>query len=109
MKNPNIIIAVWYVIKSFFPLIYSKKHTLGIFVRITEAILTNIRNICFLEYSVQSSLTSFHSNCRFNKFCHYIECSYKEGWLYLQQSHKGLEKLQRNIIQKFFDSGPKLF
>ena len=24
----------------------------------------------------------WHSNCHYNEFCRYIECRYKEGWLY---------------------------
>ena len=44
-----------------------------------------VLNIIFLKFpDYLSDLTqsSGHSNCHYNKFGHYIECQYKESWLY---------------------------
>ena len=62
--------------------------------RLAEAILTNIHNICFLEYLFLGVLNTMFLisllihlswakdliclNYHYNEFSHYIECRYKE-------------------------------
>ena len=50
---------------------------------LTEAILTNIQNICFCQVSNTIFLHNlWKSNCHYSEFCRCIECQYKEGCLY---------------------------
>ena len=68
------------------------KHTFCVFVRIaTPSVLTNIQNVFFpkeLHGAVDEKVPCrsadllWRPNLRYNEFCCYKECRYKEGSLY---------------------------
>ena len=87
----------WYVRKALFYSFFFIEHMFWIFVRIASLrrfsqiskIYVAWRFYAMFLHNFSLTVTfwaelSWHSNCHYNEFCRYIECRYKEGWLYKQ-------------------------